>query len=206
TRLQVEHPITEMITGIDLAREQIKIAAGEKLSIKQEDVKINGWAIECRINAEDPLNDFVPTPGKIRKYRSPGGPGIRVDSGVHTGYVISPYYDSMVSKLIAWGRTRDEAIDKMKRALFEYVIVGVTTNIPFHHTILNHEEFVSGNLTTHFIEDHDISAEVKIMAEKLSQRGATLASALSADAKIAAISAAVGAYVTGHKHVGIEED
>src|SRR5665648_52427 len=206
TRLQVEHPITEMITGIDLAKEQIKIAAGEKLSIKQEDVKINGWAIECRINAEDPLNDFTPTPGRIKKYRSPGGPGIRVDSGVHTGYVISPYYDSMISKLVAWGRTRDEAIERMKRALYEYVIVGVTTNIAFHHTILNHEEFISGNLTTHFIEDHDISAEVKIMAEKLSVRGATLASALSADPKVAAISAAVGAYVAGYRHVGIEED
>ncbi|RQD84882.1 acetyl-CoA carboxylase biotin carboxylase subunit, partial [Methanosalsum natronophilum] len=141
TRLQVEHPITELITGIDLAKDQLKIAYGEELPYKQDDIKINGCAIECRINAEDPLNDFAPSPGKIRRYRSAGGPGVRVDSGVHVGYTISPYYDSMISKLSVWGRDRDEAINRMKRALYEYVVVGVTTNLPFHRAVLSNSEF-----------------------------------------------------------------
>ena len=131
TRLQVEHGITELITGVDLVKAQIRVAAGLPLDMKQEDVSIRGHAIECRINAEDPLNDFAPSPGKIRRYRSSGGPGIRVDSGVHTGYTISPYYDSMISKLCAYGADREEAIARMTRALYEYVVIGVTTNIPF---------------------------------------------------------------------------
>lgn len=200
TRLQVEHTITEMVTGIDLAKDQMHIACGDRLPYKQEDIKINGWAIECRINAEDPLNDFAPSPGKIRRYRSAGGPGVRVDSGVHVGYHISPYYDSMISKLSVWGRDRDEAIARMKRALYEYVVVGVTTNIPFHKAVLRHEAFRSGNLTTHFIDDYNILDDVKRVVEEDAEKGATLASALDdREHKVAAISAAVGAYVNAAK-------
>jgi pyruvate carboxylase subunit A len=177
TRIQVEHPVTEMVTGIDLVKEQLLIASGEPLSIKQEDIKINGWAIECRINAEDPLNNFVPSPGKLRGYRSPGGTGIRVDSGVHTRYTISPNYDPMISKLVAWGRNRDEAIERMKRALYEYVIVGVKTNIPFHKAVMENARFRSGELGTHFITQETtliedmraIMAREKPLEEKLSQ-------------------------------------
>ncbi|AFV23136.1 acetyl-CoA carboxylase biotin carboxylase [Methanolobus psychrophilus R15] len=197
TRLQVEHTITEMITGIDLAKQQLRIACGEKLAFKQEDITIHGWAIECRINAEDPLNDFAPSPGKIKRYRSAGGPGIRVDSGVHVGYTISPYYDSMISKLSAWGQTREEAIDRMKRALYEYVVVGVTTNIPFHKAVLRNPVFREGRLTTHFIDDHKIIEDVKRVVIEDSAKGATLASALeNKEQKIAAITAAVGSYMS----------
>ncbi len=200
TRLQVEHSITEMVTGIDLAKEQLHIACGRELPFKQEDITINGCAIECRINAEDPLNDFTPSPGKILHYRSPGGPGVRIDSGVHMGYVISPFYDSMVAKLSVWGRTRDEAIARMKRALFEYVITGVTTNIPFHEVVLANDAFVRGDLTTHFIEDHNILADVASMVEHDSAKKGTLATALYDDnKKIAAISVAVGSYVQACK-------
>ncbi|KXS45011.1 acetyl-CoA carboxylase biotin carboxylase subunit [Methanolobus zinderi] len=196
TRLQVEHTITEMITGIDLAKQQLRIAWGEKLPFKQEDITHRGWAIECRINAEDPLNDFSPSPGKIRRYRSAGGPGIRVDSGVHMGYTISPYYDSMISKLCAWGQTREEAIDRMKRALYEYVVVGVTTNIPFHKAVLQHQAFREGKLTTHFIDEHNIIEDVKKVVKEELEKGVTLASALdNREQKIAAITAAVGSYM-----------
>ncbi|TGC11413.1 acetyl-CoA carboxylase biotin carboxylase subunit [Methanolobus halotolerans] len=196
TRLQVEHTITEMITGIDLAKQQLRIAWGEKLPFRQEDITYRGWAIECRINAEDPLNDFAPSPGKIRRYRSAGGPGIRVDSGVHMGYTISPYYDSMISKLCAWGQNREEAIDRMNRALYEYVVAGVTTNIPFHKAVLRNESFRKGKLTTHFIDDHNIIEDVRKVVKEDSTRGATLASALeNRDQKIAAITAAVGSYM-----------
>ncbi len=196
TRLQVEHPITEVVTGVDLAKEQLRIAAGEELSYRQEDIKQIGWAIECRLNAEDPLNNFTPSPGKLRRYRSSGGPGVRVDSGVHTGYTITPFYDSLISKLTVWGRDRNEAITRMKRALYEYIIVGVTTNIPFHKAVMNNEYFRRGELTTHFIEDHNIIAEVEKIVEAEKEKGATLASALSMeDKKVAAITAAVGAYI-----------
>ncbi len=196
TRLQVEHPITEVVTGVDLAKEQLRIAAGEKLSYRQEDIRQTGWAIECRLNAEDPLNNFTPSPGKLRRYRSSGGPGVRVDSGVHTGYTITPFYDSLISKLTVWGRDRNEAIARMKRALYEYIIVGVTTNIPFHKAVMNNEYFRRGELTTHFIEDHNIIAEVERVVEAEKEKGATLASALTMeDKKVAAITAAVGAYI-----------
>ena len=152
TRIQVEHGVSEMITGIDLLKEQIAIAAGEKLSFTQEDVKINGCAIECRINAEDPAMNFIPTPGKIKNYIAPGGIGIRIDSAVYTGYVIPPFYDSMVSKVIAWGRTREEAISRMKRALDEFVIDGVKTTIPFHKKLMDNETFRKGNFNTKFLE------------------------------------------------------
>jgi pyruvate carboxylase subunit A len=197
TRLQVEHGITEMVTGIDIVREQIRIAWGEKIEFNQEDIVIDGHAIECRINAEDPLNDFAPSPGKIRGYRSAGGPGVRVDSGVHTGYTISPYYDSMISKLCVWARTRDEAIARMERALYEYVVVGVKTNIPFHKAVMRNPAFRRGDLTTAFIEDHNILESVEEIVKSESEKGATLASALEAkDKKVAAITAAVYAYVS----------
>ncbi|TQD27563.1 acetyl-CoA carboxylase biotin carboxylase subunit [Methanolobus vulcani] len=200
TRLQVEHTISEMITGIDLAKQQLHIACGKPLPFKQEDISIRGWAIECRINAEDPLNDFAPSPGKIRRYRSAGGPGIRVDSGVHMGYTISPYYDSMISKLCAWGSDRNEAIDRMQRALYEYIVDGVTTNIPFHKAVLRHPAFRDGNLTTHFIEDYNIIDDVRKVVEEDSAKGATLASALSnQDQKVAAVTAAVSSYVNAAK-------
>ncbi len=151
-RVQVEHPVTEMVTGVDIVKEGIRIASGLPLSIRQKDVRIKGSAIECRINAEDPLNDFVPTPGKIRGYHAPGGTGIRVDSGVYTSYTIPPFYDPMISKLIAWGGNRAEAIARMQRALYEYVIVGPRNNIPFHKAVMENPRFVKGKLGTHFIE------------------------------------------------------
>ena len=196
-RLQVEHPITEMVTGLDIVRRQIRIAAGEELDRRQEDITINGWAIECRINAEDPMNDFAPSPGRLKRYRSPGGPGIRVDSGVYIGYTISPYYDSMVSKLISWGEHRLEAIERMRRALYEYVIIGVTTNIPFHKAVLGNPHFIRAELSTHFIDDFDIPADVAVVVEQEKVKGATLASAISADdRKVAAITAAVQTYMS----------
>ena len=152
TRVQVEHPVTEMVTGIDIVKEQIQIARGHKLSIKQKDVRANGWAIECRINAEDPLNKFAPSPGKLRGYRSPGGIGVRVDSGVFTRYTIPTIYDPMISKLIVWGRDRQETIARMRRALYEYIIIGVKTNIPFHKAVMENPRFIAGDLSTHFID------------------------------------------------------
>ncbi len=203
TRLQVEHPITEVVTGISIVKEQLRIASGEELRDKQEDIQQRGWAIECRINAEDPLNNFTPSPGKLRRYRSPGGPGVRVDSGVHTGYTITPFYDSLISKLTVWGRDRNEAISRMKRALYEYIIVGVTTNIPFHKAVMNNEHFIRGELTTHFIEDHNMIVEVEKVVEADKEKGATLASALGADdKKVATITAAVGAYMQNAKERG----
>ncbi len=200
TRLQVEHPITEVVTGVDLAKEQLRIASGEELSYKQKDIRQTGWAIECRLNAEDPLNNFTPAPGKLRRYRSSGGPGVRVDSGVHTGFTITPFYDSLISKLTVWGRDRNEAIERMKRALYEYIIVGVTTNISFHKAVMNNEYFRRGELTTHFIEDHNIIADVEKIVAAEKEKGATLASALGVDdKKVAAITVAVGAYMQSTK-------
>jgi len=177
TRVQVEHPVTEMVTGIDIVKEQIRVASGLPLSMTQEDVKPRGWAIECRINAEDPLNKFTPCPGKLKGYRSPGGVGIRVDSGVYTRYIIPPIYDPMISKLIAWGRDRDEAIARMRRALYEYIISGVKTNIPFHKAVMENPRFIKGELSTHFIEQEttllddmkNIIEREQPLEEKLSQ-------------------------------------
>ncbi|WP_127836832.1 acetyl-CoA carboxylase biotin carboxylase subunit [Clostridium prolinivorans] len=151
TRIQVEHPITEMVTGIDLVKEQIKIASGEELNIKQEDIKITGHAIECRINAENPQKGFRPSPGKIERMHIPGGLGVRLDSAVYQGYVIPSAYDSMIGKLIVHGKTREEAINRMKRALGEFVIEGIDTNIDFQFTILSNPKFVSGDFDTSFI-------------------------------------------------------
>lgn len=156
TRIQVEHPVTEMVTGVDLIKEQIKVASGDKLSLSQEDVTFNGWSIECRINAENPEKNFMPSAGKIHMYLPPGGYGVRVDSAAYPGYSIPPYYDSMIAKLIVHAPTRDEAIEKMKRALGEFVIEGISTTIPFHIKLLQHEQFVSGEFNTKFLEIYDV--------------------------------------------------
>jgi len=194
TRLQVEHPVTEMTTGVDIVREQIRIAAGERMSYKQKDIKQSGHAIECRINAEDPLNDFSPVTGKIQRYRSPGGPGARVDSGVHMGYFISPYYDSMISKLIVWDRTRNEAIERMKRALYDYVISGVRTNLALHMAIVSSLAFKEGKLHTSFIEENNILHDMKKMLEFEALHIRRLAEIFGEKNKVAAITSAVNAY------------
>jgi len=150
TRLQVEHPVTEMVTGIDLVKEQILVAFGEKLTIKQEDIKLHGHSIECRINAEHPQS-FIPSPGKITQYHQPGGLGVRVDSAVYQGYKIPSHYDSMIGKLITFAETRDECIFKMKRALEEYVIMGINTNIQLHQNIIQSEEFLSGKYDINYM-------------------------------------------------------
>ena len=154
TRIQVEHPITEMITGLDLVQAQISIAYGEKLSWQQKNIKFSGHAIECRINAEDPTQGFRPSAGRIESYLFPGGPGVRIDSAIYPGYYIPPYYDSMIAKLIVHGRSRREAIEKMKMALEEFWIEGVTTNVSFQKAILSNQDFVDGKVNTHFIENH----------------------------------------------------
>ncbi|WP_274650931.1 acetyl-CoA carboxylase biotin carboxylase subunit [Paenibacillus humicola] len=159
TRIQVEHPVTEWVTGFDLVREQIAVAAGQPLSFRQEDVRLQGCSIECRINAEDPDNLFMPSPGKVTAYLPPGGFGVRVDSAVYTGCVISPFYDSMVAKVIVWGKDRTEAIGRMKRALGEFVVEGVDTTIPFHRKLLDNERFASGDFQTDFLESGLISGE-----------------------------------------------
>ncbi|MCJ7839355.1 acetyl-CoA carboxylase biotin carboxylase subunit [Lederbergia sp. NSJ-179] len=159
TRIQVEHPVTEMVTGIDLIKEQIHVASGKKLTLTQEEVEFRGWSIECRINAENPEKNFMPSAGRIEMYLAPGGPGVRVDSGVYPGYTIPPYYDSMVAKVISYGKTREEAIAKMKRALEEFVIEGIKTTIPFHLNLLEHETFVNGDFNTKFLEIHDVMGQ-----------------------------------------------
>ncbi|MCQ3936518.1 MAG: acetyl-CoA carboxylase biotin carboxylase subunit [Chloroflexi bacterium] len=153
TRLQVEHPVTEMVTGIDIVAEQIRIARGRQLSYTQEQVKFNGHAIECRVNAEDPFNNFIPSTGRITHSLLPTGPGVRVDTGVYPGFEITPYYDPMIAKLIVWGETRAQAILRMRRALEEYRIVGVRTNIPFHQTLMDSHRFMGGQFDTRFVEE-----------------------------------------------------
>ncbi len=157
TRIQVEHPVTEMITGIDLLKEQIKVAAGEKLTIQQKDVAFNGHAIECRINAEDSTKNFMPMPGLIDGFIAPGGIGIRVDSHAYQGYKIPPFYDSLVGKLIAHGATREEAIIRMRRGLDEFAITGIPTTIPFHQKMMNFAPFVEGKeIYTNFMIEHQL--------------------------------------------------
>ncbi|TLN12057.1 ATP-grasp domain-containing protein, partial [bacterium] len=153
TRIQVEHTVSEMVTGIDLVREMIRSAAGEELSFRQEDVTLHGYAIECRINAEDPLNNFMPSPGKITRYLSPGGFGVRLDSCIYSGYEVLPYFDPMISKLCVWGRSWEETLDRLGRALDEYVIRGIQTTIPFYRRIIEDKDFRAGNFTTHFLEE-----------------------------------------------------
>ena len=154
TRIQVEHPVTEMVSGVDLMKEMISIAEGKPLSISQEEIHLNGHAMECRINAEDPNNHFRPCPGVIREVHLPGGNGVRIDTVVYNGYEIPPYYDSMIAKVIVHGRNRQETIDKMRSTLGELIIDGVTTNVDFQYGILNHEDFQKGDITTDFIPRH----------------------------------------------------
>ncbi|MDO8841470.1 acetyl-CoA carboxylase biotin carboxylase subunit [Methanocalculus sp.] len=195
TRLQVEHTITEIVTGVDIVRQQIAIAAGEKLAYKQDDIILRGHAIECRINAEDPMNNFAADPGKIVRYRSPGGPGIRVDSGIHVGYAIPPQYDSMISKLCAFGLTRIEAIERMRRAIYEYVILGVKTTIPLHHALMNNRQFIEGNTHTHFLEDQHIRDNLQRFFRDEESRMQTLAESLRQGKETAAVTAAISVYL-----------
>jgi acetyl-CoA carboxylase biotin carboxylase subunit len=154
SRLQVEHPVTEMVTGIDLVKEQIRIAAGEPLSLRQEDLRIQGHAIECRIYAEDPFQNFIPSPGVIRGLREPGGPGVRVESGVYQGYEVPVFYDPLISKIIAWGRDRTEAVERMRRALAETVVKGIKTTVPFHRWVMADPAYMRGEIDTGFIDTH----------------------------------------------------
>lgn len=153
TRLQVEHPVTEMVTGVDIVKEQIRIARGRQLRYQQDDIDLNGWAIECRINAEDPYNNFMPSTGVITHITPPTGPGVRIDTGVYAGFAVTPYYDSLFTKLIVWGETRAEAILRLRRSLEEYKIVGVRTNIPFHQKLVDSHRFMGGQFDTRFVEE-----------------------------------------------------
>ena len=178
TRLQVEHPVTECVTGIDIVKEQIRISFGEKLNFSQKDIVFRGAAIECRIYAEDPEHSFMPSPGKITGLRIPGGPGIRDDSGIYEGFEVSIYYDPLLSKLVAWGADRQEAIDRMMRALEEYQVLGIKTTIPFYQRVMKNSAFLSGNVTTSFIDevfaerdqtrDHPLQ-EIAVIAAVISQ-------------------------------------
>ena len=188
TRLQVEHPVTEEVQGVDLVVEQLRIAAGEPLSLRQDTLTPRGWSIECRINAEDPLRDFMPPPGRVTVYREPSGPGVRVDSSLAVASTVPPHYDPMIAKLIVWGPSRDSAVARMRRALREYVIGGITTNIPFHLALLDEPDFLSGRLSTHFIPEHPQLAE---RTAEWAERKRTLDRALRDGARIAAIGAAV---------------
>jgi acetyl-CoA carboxylase biotin carboxylase subunit len=163
TRIQVEHPVTEMITGVDLVREQLLIAGGEKLSIRQSDVRINGHAIECRINAEDP-NSFLPSPGTVKRFHAAGGPGVRMDTHIYDGYRIPPNYDSMIGKLIVHGRDRDTAIARMRIALGELVIEGVKTNVPLQQRILADSGFQQGGQNIHYLEKRIAEQREKAIA------------------------------------------
>ncbi len=154
TRIQVEHPVTEMVTSVDIIKEQIIIATGERMTYKQSDIVSRGHAIEARINAEDHERDFMPCPGEITVYLAPGGPGIRVDSHAYPGYKVLPHYDSLIAKLIAWAPTREEAINRLDRALDEYAIGPIPTTIPFHHKVLKIKEFREGKVYTDFIAKH----------------------------------------------------
>jgi len=157
TRLQVEHPVTEMVTSLDLVKEQIRIAAGMPLLLGQQDIQLQGHAIECRITAEDANADFRPQTGVIEQYLPSGGPGVRVDSHLYTGYEVPPHYDSLLAKLIVWAPTRDGAIARMQRALEEFVIEGVITTIPFHQRLLKHEGFIRGDTYTRFIQEEAVA-------------------------------------------------
>ncbi len=196
TRIQVEHGVTEMVTNVDLVKEQIKLAEGAKLAYKQENIRIEGHAIECRINAEDPSNNFAPSPGTIVNYLPPGGPGIRISSSCHSGCRISPQFDSLIALLICYGKTRQEAIARMKRALGEFIIEGVKTTIPFHKSILSKRQFLRGNVTTSFIENNRIMEELKGLKQKKE--------ALPKDKKVIIVTTAVAQYLA-KKQQGISD-
>ncbi len=187
TRIQVEHGVTEMVTNVDLVKEQIKLAEGGKLAYRQEDIKIGGHAIECRINAEDPSNNFAPSPGTIVNYLPPGGPGIRISSSCHAGCKISPQFDSLIALLICHGRTRQEAISRMKRALGEFIVEGVKTTISFHQSVLSKRQFLRGNVTTSFIENNKIVEELKGLKQKKE--------ALPKDKRVLIVTTAVSQYL-----------
>ncbi|MBI4317101.1 MAG: acetyl-CoA carboxylase biotin carboxylase subunit [Chloroflexi bacterium] len=178
TRLQVEHPVTEMVTGVDIPTEQLRIATGRKLRYKQEDIRMNGWAIECRISSEDPYNNFMPSVGRITRVYEPSGPGVRVDSGVFGGFEVSLFYDPLVAKLIVWGETRGQAILRMRRALSEYKIVGIQTSIPFHLRMMGTASFIGGRFDTSFLDRQNI-----LTTDETSEHG-----------KVAAVAAALVAY------------
>ena len=160
TRIQVEHPITEMVTGVDLVQQQLLIASGKPLQFKQEDITMTGWSIECRINAEDTEKGFMPSPGKVTRFILPGGFGVRIDAAVYSGYTIQPFYDSLIAKLIVHGKDREDAIRKMKRALQQFTIEGIKTTIPFHYQLLNDDTFLSGDFNTNFLETYSPIPEV----------------------------------------------
>jgi acetyl-CoA carboxylase biotin carboxylase subunit len=166
TRLQVEHPITETVTGVDIVKEQIRIARGRPLRLKQRNIKQKGWAIECRITAEDPFNNFMPSTGQITRLDRPTGPGVRIDSAMYEGYEISPYYDSLIGKLICWGESRAEAILRIRRALQEYRVVGVKTNIPFHQAMMASHRFFAGSFDTTFVEERFSMTEEELPGEE----------------------------------------
>lgn len=181
TRLQVEHPVTELITGIDIVKEQFKVAAGQKLSLRQSDIKMKGAAIECRISAEDPLNNFAPSTGKIIEIKEPGGPGIRLDSGVYEGFEVPIYYDPLIAKLLVWAPSRSQAIARARRALREYTIRGIKTSIPFHVLVMNNKNFIAGEYDTTFIdkvlgkvvykkEHHDVAAIAAVIGKLLREK------------------------------------
>jgi acetyl-CoA carboxylase biotin carboxylase subunit len=188
TRVQVEHPVTELVTGVDIVQEQLRIARGRKLRYQQEEIQIKGWAIECRINAEDPYNDYLPSTGTITKIRLPTGPGVRVDTGVYPGCAVTPYYDSLISKLICYGTTRGETVLRMRRALEEYRIMGVKTNIPFHQHMMDSHSFMGGNYDTRFVEERfrmdqrtaDNTLEAAILATLVAHRQGQQASQIVA--------------------------
>jgi acetyl/propionyl-CoA carboxylase alpha subunit len=177
TRLQVEHPVTECITGLDLVAEQIRIAEGEPLGYAQSDLSMNGHAIECRVYAEDPIHQFLPDPGTLIRHVTPDGLGVRVDAGIEQGMEVQIHYDPMISKLITWGRTRPEAIRRMQRALSEYEIAGLQTTIPFCNFVMHHNTFQTGNFTTHFVQDH-FTPEVLMQNNPVADRTAAIAAVL----------------------------
>jgi acetyl/propionyl-CoA carboxylase alpha subunit len=154
TRLQVEHPVTEVVTGVDIVKEMLRVAAGRRLRYTQEDVRLNGWAIECRILAEDPFRNFIPSTGKVTGLWEPTGPGVRLESGVYPGVEVTPYYDSLIAKLVVWGETRGEAILRMRRALAEYRIIGIRTTVPFHIQVMDSTRYQGGQFDTSFLEEH----------------------------------------------------
>jgi acetyl-CoA carboxylase biotin carboxylase subunit len=161
TRVQVEHPVTELITGIDIVQEQIRIAAGNKLSFRQKDVVLRGHAVECRINAEDPFT-FVPSPGRITQYHAPGGPGVRIDSHIYHNYFVPPYYDSLIAKVLTHGATREQALARMRIALSEMVVEGIKTNIPLHQQLLQDKGFIAGQTSIHYLQEKLASDKAKL--------------------------------------------
>lgn len=190
TRLQVEHPITEVTTGVDLAREMLHVASGDELQYSQDDIHPRGHAIECRINAEDPLNNFMPAPSKIIRYAEPSGPGIRIDSGVYQGFTIPSFYDSMIAKLIVWGEDRNRCINRTKRALWEYQIGGVRHNIPFHQVVMNNKQFLEGKYDTSFIPRYKILDQVVEHVKTTKKQGSSSKTAAAMAAVQAVIIAA----------------